>query len=43
METTRKEQYEAPMAEVMELKYEGIICQSEVAATMDGVFVEETI
>ena len=43
METTRKEQYESPIAKVMELKYEGIICQSDVAATMDGVFVEETI
>lgn len=35
--------YEAPATAVVELKFEGIICQSNVNATMDGVFSVETI
>ncbi len=39
-----KDLYEAPTMEVVEVKYEGIICLSDnVDATMDGVFTEETI
>lgn len=46
MKTTPKERYEVPTAEVVELKYDGIICNSipgEASVTMDGTFVEEYI
>ena len=36
METTRKEQYESPMAIVMELKYEGVICTSGGVSGIPG-------
>lgn len=36
--------YEAPSMVVVEVKQEGVICQSgDVPATMNGLFVEETI
>ena len=38
----KRKQYEAPAAEVVELKQQGILCGS-VTATMDGTFTEETL
>ncbi len=44
MKTKHNELYEAPITEVVELKYEGVICTSgDVNATMNGVFSEEDI
>ena len=44
METKHNELYEAPTMEVLEVKYEGVICASgDVNATMNGEFDEETI
>ena len=40
----KKCMYEAPTAEVVEVKYEGVICASDgIKATMSGTFVEEDI
>ena len=40
----KKEKYDAPVAEALEVKIEGVICVSGgVNANMNGVFVEETI
>ncbi len=40
----QKELYEAPTISVVEMKQEGVICTSgNVTATMDGIFIEETI
>ena len=36
--TKHKEFYEAPVTEVLEVRYEGVICFS---TTMDGTFQEE--
>ncbi len=42
--TKQRELYEAPTISVVEMKFEGIICLSDnVDATMNGVFIEETI
>jgi len=36
--------YETPTADVVELKFDGILCFSDQAsATMNGTFTEETI
>jgi hypothetical protein len=43
MESKHKEFYQSPMTIVVDLKFKGIICQSPVDATMNGVFSEETI
>lgn len=44
MELKHKELYQSPVTIVVELKFEGIICQSDnVGATMNGDFSEETI
>lgn len=44
MKTKHNELYEAPITEVLEVKYEGVICASgEVNATMDDTFVEEIL
>ena len=43
MESKHKELYQSPATIVVELKFKGIICQSPVDATMNGVFSEETI
>jgi hypothetical protein len=43
MESKHKELYQCPSTIVVELKFKGIICQSPVDATMEGVFIEETI
>ena len=40
----KKEKYETPVAEALEVKIEGVICVSGgVNANMNGVFEEETI
>ena len=40
----KKEKYDAPVAEALEVKIEGVICLSGgVNANMNGVFEEETI
>ena len=40
----QKELYEAPTISVVEMKQEGVVCTSgNVTATMDGIFIEETI
>ena len=41
----KKEKYDAPVAEALEVKIEGVICGSvgDVNANMNGVFDEETI
>ena len=41
----KKEKYETPVAEALEVKIEGVICLSGggVNANMNGVFEEETI
>ena len=42
--TKQRELYEAPTISVVEMKQEGVICTSgEISATMDGIFMEETI
>ena len=42
METKHNELYEAPTMEVLEVKYEGVICASgDVSASMGGTFTEE--
>ena len=42
--TKQRELYEAPTISVVEMKQEGVICASgEISATMDGIFMEETI
>lgn len=42
--TKQSDFYEAPSMEVVELKYEGVICASgDVNATMNGEFEEITI
>jgi hypothetical protein len=39
-----KELYDAPTLTAVELKQEGVICASgEISATMDEIFLEETI
>ena len=43
MKTKHNELYEAPITEVVEVKQEGVICASDVNATMNGTFEEETI
>ena len=44
METKNRIFYEAPTAEIMELKTHGIICASgEVTTTMDGTFTDVDI
>lgn len=43
MELKHKELYQSPVTIVVELKFEGIICQSLVDATIEGVFIEENI
>ena len=43
MELKHKELYQSPVTIVVELKFEGIICQSPVDATIEGVFIEENI
>jgi len=40
----KKKKYEAPAAEVVELKIAGMLMTSgETTATMDGTFTEETL
>ena len=41
----KKEKYDAPVAEALEVKIEAVICLSggDVNANMNGVFEEETI
>ncbi len=40
----KRKQYEAPAAEVVELKIAGMLMTSgETTATMDGTFTEETL
>ena len=42
MEKKHNEMYEAPSMEVVELKYEGVICASgDVNATMNDEFIVE--
>lgn len=46
METKSRFFYKAPETEVVELKFDGILCQSingTTSATMDGSFIEEDI
>jgi hypothetical protein len=44
METKNRIVYEAPTAEIVELKFDGILCFSDQAsASMNGTFTEETI
>lgn len=41
MEKTDKQVYEAPSAAVFEVKQEGVICASNVNASMNGTWEEE--
>ena len=41
METKDKTVYEAPSAAVFEVKQEGVICASNVNASMNGTWEEE--
>ena len=44
MKEKHNDLYEAPITEVLEVKYEGVICASgEVNAFMGETFTEETI
>lgn len=38
----QKELYKAPTVSIVEMKEEGVICQS-IPATMDGIWTEEYI
>ena len=40
MKTKHNDLYEAPITEVVEVKQEGVICASDVNATMNGEFEE---
>jgi hypothetical protein len=46
METKNRIFYEAPATEVVDLRFNGILCESingTTSASMDGTFVEESI